>query len=136
MGNFTVFLKRIGRTNDTAFGALFIIVMIILGISLCAPTPLWAHADPPHPSKHYRWEAYPNGNVILYFLENGQHFKYIYKMVHEVEPATECTHSYGKDTFSLITFDTTHPYWYTLSMKPIMRWDVNSNRFVKLETKW
>jgi len=112
---------------------LIIFALVILGFSSCALTPLLASAEPPHPSKHYRWKTYPNGNVILYFLENGQHIKYVYKMVHEVEPATGCTHSYDDKEFRLITFDTIHPHWYTMSVKPIMRWDVKRKEFVRLE---
>jgi len=69
MGNFTLSLKRIGRTDDTLFGVLVIFALVILGFYSCALTPLLASAEPPHPSKHYRWETYPNGNVVLYFLE-------------------------------------------------------------------
>lgn len=115
---------------------LIIFALVALEFYSCALTPLLASAEPPHPSKHYRWETYPNGNVILYFLENGQHVKYVYKMVHEVELATGCTHSYGDKDFQLITFDSSYPYWYTMSIKPIMRWDVNTKRFIKLVTKW
>jgi len=109
-----------------------IFILVILGLSLCAVTPPLAHPDPPHPSNHYGWETFPNGNVVLYFHENGQPDKYIYKIIRGVEPAADCTHSYGDKEFRLITSNMIYPYWYTMSIEPIMRWDVSVKRFMKL----
>ena len=105
-------------------------IWLLLGFWWFCPI---AQADPPHPSKHYQWTANSNGTVTLYFLTNGYYSRYMYQMAHEVEPASNCNHIYGDKIFRLITFDTTHPYWHTVKMKPIMRWDVNRKEFVKLK---
>lgn len=82
-----------------------------------------ADAQPPHPSKHYKWEALPGQMVILYYLEQGAYSRYVYPMKSNVRPATKCSHRYENDSFTLITFDSTMPYWYNVDYKPIMKWD-------------
>jgi len=95
--------------------------------------PVKVKADPPHPSKHYRWEAFSSGLVVLYFLEDGFYSRYVYQMVHAVEPATECVSVYGDRVFKLITRDTSYPYWYTLGADPVRQWDVKQKKYVKLK---
>jgi len=91
-----------------------------------------AKADPPHPSTHIRWEAWPNGTVVLYF-NDGMGSRYMYRMVHAVEPASNCVHVYGDKIMRLITFDTTYPYFYTVNMIPFMRWDNIEKEYVRLK---
>ena len=95
--------------------------------------PYYAKADPPHPRLHEKWVAMPNQTVILTFRRNGSIERWVYKMVHEAEPARDCSHQYDKDSFTLITYDETHPYRYKMEYKPIMRWDRFTKEFVVIE---
>ena len=81
--------------------------------------PAMASADCPHPSKNYKWSLLPAGLVVLYFLEDGQYTQCIYQMSAPVERATACAPKYDNDTFRLVTFDTTQPYYYTMNSEPI-----------------
>lgn len=103
----------------------FIVSVILL------PAYLWS--KPPHPRLAYKWEVLPTSEVVLYYLVNGQHLRYAYKMVHEVEPAVGCTHKYGPKNFRLITFDTTMPYFYTMDYVPTMKWDALTKKYVRIE---
>lgn len=103
--------------------------MLVLFFAFC---PL-VKAEPPHPRLAYKWDVMPSGRVILYFLENGQHMKYLYPLVHEAEPATPCMPKYDKTTFRLVTFDTTMPYYYTISMTPTAKWSPTKKEFVGMD---
>ena len=120
-------LKQIGWF----LGVLLVWLVLAIGIMLLASN--IAQASPPHPSKHYKWEVLPTSQVILYYLVNGQYSRYVYKMVHEVEPAVKCTHSYGPKSFRLITFDTTHPYWYTIYYEPEMKWNSGTKKYEEIK---
>ena len=90
-------------------------------------------AEPPHPSKHYKWSTLPTGEVVLYYLENGQFLRFVYRLVHSIEPATPCAPKYDKTTFRLVTWDMTYPYFYTMSNEPVMQWDPKIKEYVRLE---
>ena len=110
------------------FGFLWI-ALVILGFMFC---PI-AKAEPPHPSKHYKWSVMSNGQVILYFLVDGSFQRYAYDMIHEVEPAYPCAPKYDDKTFRLVTFDSTMPYFYTMHIEPVMRWNNIENKYVRME---
>ena len=105
-------------------------LVIILGMFVWAGT---CQSEPPHPSKHYKWSTLPTGEVVLYYLENGQFMRFVYRLVHSIEPATPCAPKYGKTTFRLVTWDMTYPYYYTMDYSPVMRWDPNIKEYVRLE---
>ena len=109
--------------------------LLALWVGLCLTYASKVESAPPHPSKHYKWQSLSNGSVVLYFLENGYYSRYVYLQKQNVEPAVNCNHSYDQDQFRLITFDTTFPYWYTLYMEPIQRWDVSTKQYIKLEVE-
>ena len=133
--------KRVAVVKDK--NDLYFLITLITGtVALLAGLIIFlcvlvnpAQADPPHPKTHYKWEVWPNGNVILFFLRNGAYERYVYKMVHEVEPAVACSHKFdqAKNEMKLITFDTSMPYWYTLSMEPILRWDVKQKKYIEMK---
>ena len=106
-----------------------LIFMVMFWLFFC---PL-AKADPPHPSKHYKWSTLPTGEVVLHYLENGQHLRFVYRLVNAIEPATPCAPKYGKKTFRLVTWDMTYPYFYTMSNEPVMRWNPKIKEYVRLE---
>ena len=88
---------------------------------------------PPHPRLAYKWEVLPQGQVVLYFLEDGYKSRYVYPLVRNAEPAVECTPKYEKDKFTLFTWDTSHPYKYQVSMEPSHRWDVAKKQYIEVE---
>ena len=113
---------------------LWIAAGFIAGVLITLIFSSWlVEAQPPHPRTHYKWEAWPNGTVVLYYLNEGQYTRYVYQMTQKIMPATDCTHSYDQDTFRLITFDSSHPYFYTLRMAPTMIWEPNSKKYIKIE---
>ena len=77
----------------------------------------------------------PSGEVILYYMENGSKSRYVYAMKHEVVPARECVHRYDREKFSLISFDTTHPYWYSMQYEPVRKWNPKTKRYDSLIKK-
>lgn len=128
---------RVVDMKEVKFWLLSILIIITMML-ICIILPMifipdFAKAGPPDPSKHYRWEVFPNGMVVLYFMENGYKSRYVYQMVHAVEPASQCVPVYGDKVFKLITWDTTYPYWYTIGTAPLSRWDVKQKKYVKLQ---
>jgi hypothetical protein len=105
--------------------------MLLLTALLFLPPTL--QAEPPHPRLHYKWEVLPQGQVVLYFLENGAYSRYVYPLSKAAKPALECSPKYEKNTFRLVTFDSRMPYVYVMRLKPSMRWDVKQKIYVNLE---
>lgn len=87
----------------------------------------------PHPKDHYRWEALPTGEIVMYFMKDGYKSRYVYRMVAGAIPAVACQHRYEEETFKLITFSSSVPYWYEVYYKPTRRWDSRTERYIKLE---
>ena len=108
----------------------FRLLIAVIALTLLTVT---AYAEPPHPSKNYKWEVLNTGNVVLYYLENGQYMRYVYRLIHEAEPATPCAPKFGKKTFRLVTWDTSYPYYYTLDMVPVMRWNPLTQEYVQIK---
>jgi hypothetical protein len=106
-----------------------IVVLLLAWVATIIPV----KAEPPHPRLAYKWDSMPSGRVILYFIQDGQDVRYLYPLVHEAEPAVPCMPQYNKTTFRLVTWSTTMPYYYTISMTPTARWNPTKKAFVGMD---
>ena len=119
-----------GDVNRTYWGyILLVLATVLLLFSFFCPL---AKADPPDPRTHYKWEAWPNGTVVLHFRKDGFESRYLYQLMVGPRAANGCMNRYYPTYFELITFDQSHPAWYTMHTKPIMRWDAKKEEYVKL----
>jgi len=92
-----------------------------------------AQANPPEPKTSYKFEAYANGAVILFFQVNGHKQRFIYQQLAPPQAATGCVSRYYGKHMELITFDLSMPTWYIVDAKPFMVWDVKKQEYIRLE---
>ena len=101
---------------------------VLLSFSFFCPL---AQADPPEPKTHYKFEAWPNGTIVLYFQEDGYRQKFMYQQLIPTQPATNCANKYFPSHMELITL--TQPYWYIADLTPFMKWEPIEKEWVKIE---
>jgi len=93
-----------------------------------------AQADPPNPKTHYKFEAWPNGTIVLHFQMDGYKQKFMYQQLLPTQPANNCINKYYTAHMELITFSqSTLPSWYIADLRPFMKWMPIEKEWVRLE---
>jgi len=112
------------------WGLIILVVAIMLALFFC---PKYVKADPPHPSKNHKFEAWANGTIILHFQQDGYRQKFMYQQLSPPEAATACINRYYDSRMELITFSQSLPVWYSVDIRPFMRWTPIKQEWVKFE---
>ena len=109
---------------------LLFLTVLLFSFSLYCPL---AKADPPHPSKHYKFEAWANGPIVLHFQQDGYRPKFMYQQLSPTEPATGCINRYYDSHMELVTFSQSLPVWYKVALRPFMKWTPIKKEWVRFE---
>jgi len=105
--------------------------LVLMGLSSCPPS---VRADPPSPKTHYKFEAWPNGTIVLHFQMDGYKQKFMYQQLLPTQPANNCINKYYTAHMELITFSqSTLPSWYIADLTPFMKWMPIEKEWVRLE---